>query len=72
MSLAMIEISQGDIINNKSTNKGDSWQLMRIHYAQGDVTWALRVFLRNPHSNPGVLSSPRTGEDTTPKGWKTC
>lgn len=36
-SLAMINILQKDVINNKNSNKDDGWPLMSRYYLQHDI-----------------------------------
>lgn len=54
MNLAVIKISQRDVINTKSSNKDASWHLMGLRYMQGSVTCALWVSSNNPYSRPIV------------------
>ena len=54
MNLAVIKISQRDIINTKNSNKDTSWHLMGLCYMQRSVTCALWVSANNPYSRPIV------------------
>lgn len=57
ISLAVIEISQKDIIN-KNSNKHVDCHLMRMRDVQGRATCAEHVFSYNPYSNTANAIAP--------------
>lgn len=74
MSLAVIKISQKDVINNKTGNEDDSWHLTREDYMHGSVIRASDVFSDHPYGNPITQHyySPVQMKRTGTRGWKTC
>lgn len=55
MSLAVIKISQRDVINNKNSNKDNSWHLMSIHYMQSCVIEVFWIILAATLSHSTII-----------------